>query len=352
MLDERLFYFIHGLVTMYFLMGGLHRVLRKEASRLERYCGYVLLYWFMIELKDLAFYTAHEFRDNYISNLLILIDMTAVPAGCYFVIEVLNPGWCTLRRAILLASPFLATLAFYAATRSEWIIDASFIFVVCYSIGFACYFPYAMRRYNRMLSDNYSNTEYIHVRWLKWVAVMLAICLTVWITSCYFTSWITDSIYQLTLMTLWVFTLYYADRQKSIELAPASCGKESVETTPSETGHIRFAQELERLLHKERIWLNPHLTLTDLAMQVGTNRSYLSNYLNNTLHTTFYDYINSFRMQAAIDELHNPQSTATMVEIAERCGFNSLSTFRRVFMRSTGCSFVEYRHRIEKNEDI
>ncbi len=355
MLDERLFYFVHGLITMYFLVSGLHRVRRKEASRLERLCGYVLLYWCWLEVKDLAFYSAEVFRDNYISNLLILIDMTAVPAGCFFVIEVLNPGWCTLRRALTLASPFVATLALYAVTAQEWIVDATFVFVVCYSVCFTCYFPYAMRRYNRMLSDNYSNTEHIHIRWLKWVIIMLAICLVVWILSCYFTSWIADSVYQLTLLTLWVITLYYADRQQSVEVEPdpalEATASEVALGTPSYATQSRFAQELDRLLREERIWLNPHLTLSDLAMQVGTNRSYLSNYLNNTLHTTFYDYINAFRMEAAMAELHNPHSTATMVEIAERCGFNSLSTFRRVFMRATGCSFVEYRHQLEQNRE-
>lgn len=95
MIDERFFYFIHGLVTMFFVMAGLRHVRRKEAARLERLCGYVLLYWGFLEAKDLFFYTAPIFRDNYISNLLILIDMTAVPAGCYFVIELLNSGWCT-----------------------------------------------------------------------------------------------------------------------------------------------------------------------------------------------------------------------------------------------------------------
>jgi YesN/AraC family two-component response regulator len=48
-------------------------------------------------------------------------------------------------------------------------------------------------------------------------------------------------------------------------------------------------QKLAQLLDEERVWMNPHLTLSDLAMQVGTNRTYLSNYLNNTLQTTFYD---------------------------------------------------------------
>ena len=116
MLDERLFYFIHGVVTMYFFVAGTTRIRRKEASRLERLCGYVLLYWCFLETKDLLFYLAPEIRQSYISNLLILIDMTAVTAGCGFVIELLNAGWFTPRRALGLVSPFLLSIGAYAVT--------------------------------------------------------------------------------------------------------------------------------------------------------------------------------------------------------------------------------------------
>ena len=346
MLNERLFYFIHGLTTMYFVMGGLLRVRRPEASRLERICGYVLLFWFVLEVKDLTFYSADEFRNNYLSNLLILIDITAVPVGSYFIIELLRPGWFTLRRGLLLVSPFLSTLALYAITGVAWIVDATFILALCYAICFICQFPRAIQRYNQELNNNYSNTDRIHIRWLKWVLVLFMLCMAIWIASCYFTSWITDSLYQLTLMTLWITILYFADGQQTIEFTP------SQEVAPKplydNTLNISIQAKLEQAMQIDKLWLNPHLTLSDLAMQVGTNRTYLSNYLNNTLQTTFYDYINAFRMEAAMAELHNPQSTLTMVELAEQCGFNSLSTFRRVFMRATGCSFNEYRHKMEQ----
>jgi AraC-like DNA-binding protein len=112
-----------------------------------------------------------------------------------------------------------------------------------------------------------------------------------------------------------------------------------------------LVRKLEHLLSEEQIWKNTQLTLADLAAEIGTNRTYLSNYLNNTLNTTFYEYINSFRLEAALKIMNDPTSTATMVEIAEACGFNSISTFRRVFVRAKGCSLAEYRHQvIESNK--
>jgi AraC-like DNA-binding protein len=104
-------------------------------------------------------------------------------------------------------------------------------------------------------------------------------------------------------------------------------------------------------MDKDHIWLNPHLTLSDLATYIGTNRTYLSNCLNKRLNTTFYDYINHYRLEAALKHLDNPDSNITIADIAESCGFNSLSTFRRVFMRAKGCTFAEYRQQITKKTE-
>lgn len=343
MFNERFFYFIHGIATMFFLLEGLRRLRNKEVSRLNRLCGYVLLYWSLLEFKDLALYPTQIIRYNYLSNLLIIFDITAVPAGCFFVFELLNAGWCTLRRALLFISPFLVTLTTYAFTAAEWIVDVTFIFAGCYTIGFIIKIAYAVKHYNRYLVENFSNTEYIHVRWLKGVMVMLMICLISWTYSCYHSSWIADTLYQLALMIMWATVLFFADRQKPVHItAPLYLSQAS-----SENALATFPiHRLEELMVKEKIWLNSQLTLSDLASQIGTNRTYLSNYLNKTLHTTFYDYINHYRLEAALEHLDNPNSNITIADIAESCGFNSLSTFRRVFMRAKDCTFAEYRQKI------
>ena len=103
---------------------------------------------------------------------------------------------------------------------------------------------------------------------------------------------------------------------------------------------------LEQLMSDDKVWKNPRLSLADLAMQIGTNRTYLSNYLNSNLNTTFYDYINGYRIEAALRMMHEAGSSRTMAEVAENSGFNSISTFRRVFRRVKGCSFGEYRQRL------
>ena len=347
MISERLFYFIHGAVTMYFLMAGLTRLSLKDASRLKRLCGYILLYWGFLELKDLFFYSTPIIRDNCLSNLLIMVDMTAILAGYCFVGELINAKWCKIKRVAYHLIPYILAIVLYAVTESMWIYNGLFVYTIIYGIVYLIYIYFSVKRYNKLLNDNYSDIEHLHVNWLVEAVILLLIAFAAWTVSCYYTSWIIDSCYQLLLLALWGLIIYHADRQQTVqdEVSPPL-------KLPSDgvLGDV-LVHKLETLLLENKIWKNPQLTLQDLATEVGTNRTYLSNYLNNTLNTTFYDYINGFRLEETLKYLDDPNSTATLVEIAEMCGFNSISTFRRVFVRVKGCSLAEYRQHVQTGDE-
>lgn len=102
-----------------------------------------------------------------------------------------------------------------------------------------------------------------------------------------------------------------------------------------------FLERLEECMTKEKAFLNPHLTLSELARRVGTNRTYLSNYLNNELKVSFFDYVNAYRLE----HLHNLLLTTnyTLEVLAECSGFRSLSTLRRRFALRYGCPIFIYR---------
>ena len=102
-----------------------------------------------------------------------------------------------------------------------------------------------------------------------------------------------------------------------------------------------FADRLESVFSKGKIYLNATLTLNDLARELGTNRTYLSNYLNQQLHTTFYEYVNQWRVRRAKELLR--ASSLPLEDIALQSGFNSMSSFRRYFIAHTGMSPLEYR---------
>lgn len=98
----------------------------------------------------------------------------------------------------------------------------------------------------------------------------------------------------------------------------------------------KFANILEETILKKKLYKNPTLTLQELALEFGTNRTYLSQYFNNELHTTFYEYINSLRVKYAERLLRS--ENIPILTVCERSGFNSVSTFHRAFRRIHGCT--------------
>ena len=104
------------------------------------------------------------------------------------------------------------------------------------------------------------------------------------------------------------------------------------------TSGYSFVTELNNQIHNNNIYLNQHLTITELASIIGTNRTYLSDYFNSVLNTSFYDYINDLRLKRAEEMLSTPNLGKTIEEISELCGYNSGTTFRRYFAKKHGVS--------------
>jgi AraC-like DNA-binding protein len=127
--------------------------------------------------------------------------------------------------------------------------------------------------------------------------------------------------------------------------------EEVVEEAPNaEEQAFHFKKQLNKVMEDGMIYRNPRLTINDVANAVGTNRTYLSAYLNSVLHTTFYDYINGYRIEYISKKLLEEEAPGkTIEEIAELSGFNSTTTFRRAFQKKTGMTPMTFRREALKS---
>lgn len=84
-------------------------------------------------------------------------------------------------------------------------------------------------------------------------------------------------------------------------------------------------------------YLQPDLSLSDLANELKTNTSVLSQLINAGFNKNFNDFINGYRVAAYLEKAGTAQyQHLTLLAIAFECGFNSKTTFNRAFKKMTG----------------
>lgn len=100
---------------------------------------------------------------------------------------------------------------------------------------------------------------------------------------------------------------------------------------------------LEKLVQAEQVFLNPNLSLRDVSDHLHTNTKYLSQVINSRAGQNFHRYINEYRVTHVKDKLRDPSLRhLTLHGIALQCGFNSKSTFYKVFKEITGQTPKEF----------
>lgn len=105
-------------------------------------------------------------------------------------------------------------------------------------------------------------------------------------------------------------------------------------------------EQLSNLLEKEELFKNPELRITDITYMLGTNRTYISNIVNEEMQTNFCDWVNSFRIDYAKKAMRDPEfENLSLLQIAEMSGFSSLSVFYRAFKAREGVAPGEFKSR-------
>lgn len=111
-----------------------------------------------------------------------------------------------------------------------------------------------------------------------------------------------------------------------------------------EKKHALF-QNLEHCMTDQGIYRDKLLTKEKVADLLGTNRTYLSQVINEQTGQTFTQYVNRYRLDEAIRLLGDPQADITLKGIASDVGFSSMTTFYKVFQTNVGMSPKEYREK-------
>lgn len=105
-------------------------------------------------------------------------------------------------------------------------------------------------------------------------------------------------------------------------------------------------RRLRQLMESEKPYLDPDLSLAELARRLGLPAKHLSQVVNVNCGQNFNDFVNAYRIAEAQSRLQDPRfREEKLLKIAFDCGFNSKSVFNAAFKKHAGCSPSEFRRK-------
>ena len=110
-----------------------------------------------------------------------------------------------------------------------------------------------------------------------------------------------------------------------------------------------IASRITQFMAGEKIYLNENLNLKDFAALVNSDPNLVSFILNNHFKKNFHDFVNHYRIEEVKNKLNDTTySHLTILGIALESGFNSKTTFNRVFRQIMGMTPTEYQKKYPK----
>lgn len=372
----------------------------RHSSRLKIYVSLLMLTIVAQYVKDLIFigntYYSSRLEEQYASS----IDLLTLPMYAIVLVEACRPLWMNWSRAFCFYIPFVVLMVTFWVHPVPLAYYAMHFAAILCAVFILLWALRELPRFERALKEEYSYAEYINLHWLRGVILLFFCLLMLWVYDSMASGVRYDNIFLFNSLVMWIAACFCFYRQsvvinavKSYFVAPSEDNAETnldaaendldktmahleaaetdlnaphahtqpenvaetvaepqpvaeqpVEPEPEELKlqqEAAFAERMYLLFEKEHVYLNPRLRLSELATLLGTNRTYLSQYFNQNCESTFYDFVNDYRIHHAKLLLHSTDDT--LETIAMNSGFNSLSTFRRAFVQREGMSPIEFR---------
>lgn len=365
------FFLIGGMVVNIIILLMLFKSAKKELPQ-----KLLMLFFSM-----LLFYMAHNYADIHDLNVLWIItfifnDVIEIfigPLIFIYIKSLFEDNKTLFKKNLFHFSPLLVYLVFVALPILISVLDGEFIFsylkflnthsstlfalfmvylIVYLLLSFSLFF-----KYRKIMQLNFSTLSESDFGWVRNMLIGSLIVASVDLVISVkdiISETETDNYITLILVTLLIFYLgYYGVKQTKILLPDflfqePNTNVKKAKTAPiisNNEGEFKILEKrLLSIMENEKAFLEEDLTLSKLANQIDTTDKKLSMLLNQYMSTTFYDFINKYRVTAVKEMMASKDfNKLTLLGIAYESGFKSKTSFNRIFKKETGLSPSEYK---------
>lgn len=341
-------------ICSYLLCGGVLWARRRSGDRSRLYLSWV---WVVAGLMFLVRLLMAEAGEPIAGRILppenLAGGLWAIMLLYLYPMEAVYSGWFTWKRGLLFFLPglLLSTVQFLLVPYSRelyslmdvWRYFGEFNVWYRFCILFVVILFYALLLF--CIPYNWKKSRVCH-RWIYTYTLKVML-----ISACFFVFMLTGSLLascvHLTVCMAVAVSVTYQElfvRFEAPHEVPESVAAGVPEVLPApseEPASSPLLGRLTGLLDSEPIWHDPDLDLSDLALRLNTNRSYLSKAIQECGYKNFSDMMNRRRIADFLKEADAGQ-VASVQDAFFRVGFRSRETALRCFKKYVGLSPTDY----------
>ena len=136
------------------------------------------------------------------------------------------------------------------------------------------------------------------------------------------------------------------EKTKITSITESMSSSQYASSSLTEAKKTELFHALEKLMSEDHIYTDNLLTKDKVAKLLGSNRTYLSQIINEQTGKTFTQYINEYRIQDAIRILSDSNNQTPIKNLSTELGFSSTTTFYKQFQTVTGMTPTQYRNQV------
>ncbi len=210
-------------------------------------------------------------------------------------------------------------------------------------------------QHSRQTKQVFSEIDRVNLRWIRNLVVAF---LLVSVIYGYFETAQSEVVAKAIVsfsLTGFIFVMGYMGLKQPMVFLPATNGSSGQKYQKSGLTSEKAQQYLARLrqvMQDEKPYLESDLTLQTLAQRLSISPNHLSQLLNAYLKQSFFDFVNSYRVEAAKRLLRDPKNDhLTLLAVAYEAGFTSKSSFNSAFRKFAGTTPSRYKQSLPSEAD-
>ena len=321
-----------------------------EGSRVRLAWAWTLLVWGVAEALLIVLFaiwhlpTLHSGTDP-LSPVSIVTGNILGWTLILYPTEALRPGWMNFRRALTQVLPLIALLV--VDYFIPWNLAS---LLTLYPVVLVVLLITHLHVYRKWCEENYSSLDDIDAQWIvRYLAMLAAVGLS------FFYICVSDNPNRLFMQNILLFVMFVYSTEKILlrkdpweGVVVNEEGELPIEEKPETddtTANAAYRAKLEQWMQEKKPYLNPNFRLIDMREVLPLNRTYLSQLIHSEYDSTFYQFVNRYRIEEA-KRLLQENPDMRIEDVASGSGFSSREVFTLVFTKETGVTPREWSKKV------